>query len=202
MSSRIRSRGELYEKAVKPIKAETDEPLVKHHMALLLAWAEERAVEVSQARYRLPNTSLRDSIDTELDAYHDTWYSRAKQLARDSFEEEEERERAVTTTRNDAERMEKAFYALCEVIYAGKDAILVGREFSESMAIVGDDLAYLANRNDPVEVQSRFRALAALMDAAVRARAEGIGAKDGSPLRKYLALHQTVMASAGGIEPQ
>lgn len=203
MAARIRSRGELYNKAVQPISAGSGEPLVKHHMALLLAWAEERAVEVSQARHRLPNTSLLDHVATEIDAYHDTWYARAKTLAGDTFVEEEDRERAVVATRNDAERVEKAFFALCEAIYAGKDDVAVGRDFGEAMATVGDDLAYLTNRDDDAEaVQSRFRALAALMHTAVKARNEGIGAKDGAPLRKYLALHQTVLASSGGLDPQ
>jgi len=201
-TARIRSRGELYNKAVEPISAGSNEPLIKHHMALLLAWAEERAVEVSQARHRLPNTSLRQHVATEIEAYHDTWYARAKKLAAGTFVEEEELERAVTTTRNDAERAEVAFFALCEAVYGGKDDMSACREFSESMAIVGDDLAFLANRDDPVAIQSRFRALAAVVHAAVKARAEGIGAKDGGPLRKYLALHQTVLASAGGLEPQ
>ena len=202
-NSRIHSRGELYEKSVQPVSG-SKEPLLKHHLALLFAWAEERAIEVSQKRFGGAVTSLRAQVETDIDAYHDEWYTRVEALAARLEEgvDREERERVVVATRNDAERAEKAFYALCEAAFSGKDDAEEAANLSDAMANLGDDLAFLTNSAASGGVQAHFRALAALVHATVKARAEGIGSKDGGPMRKYLSLHQTVLNSAGGLEAQ
>lgn len=201
-NSRIRSRSELYEKSVQPVSG-NKEPLLKHHLALLFAWAEERAIEVSQERFGGVVTSLRAQTETDIDAYHDEWYARVKVLAaRLEGVDDEERERAVVATRNDAERAEKAFYALCEAAFSDKDDAEEAANLSDAMANLGDDLAFLTNSTAPGGTQAHFRALAALVRACVKARAEGIGSKNGAALRNYLVLYQRTLLAAGGLEAQ
>lgn len=197
--SRIHSRAELYEKAVKPLE---DKSLLKHHLELLFAWAEERATEVSQERYGGQITSLREAAMNAIEAYHDTWYTRIKTLADDLGDRvsKEERERAVVATRNDAQRAEKAFFALANAVFADNEKVTdAAVELGEAMAALGDDLALLTGREDAGVVQTRFRELAVRVLSALKMRAQAIGAADDSPMRKYLVTRQTAVSTAGNI---
>ena len=190
---RIPSRGEVYN------KVPGQSALVKDHVALLFAWADERAAEVAQEHAGANVASFRKTAEHSIAANHDTWIQTVQSRARRVNVAPDQH---VHNISGDIQAVDAAFFGVCEDVFAGRDDATSGTALSERMTALGNTLARASDPLAPETRQEKFKALAALIHSSIKTRNECIVSGDAKYQRKYVSDRATTLSSAGGIEAQ